>query len=691
MLTAKAENSLNDQVDEVREAFYRMMENAYSPMPSMVPMHYVEDIFSDYMIAEIEDKYFKIGYSKDAGGKIGFDVRQSWAEMEESWKPATAKSADMLVSIGDAVKVISEDAQGIRITGVLARYTDPEHPDKSATRDYFDRETFFGLKPGERKSTPLYFHHGQALKTADGKSVKIEDEIGEAEIYLGDAGVLVDAIVYQRNQYEKALGAHVKMMGFSSGAINHVVKREPVGGANHIKRWIIGETSITPTPAEPLNSVISLKSISPVIPLNLSELQAEKQPAEAAKTAQATPGALAKNQPAKENKMEYTPEEITDLLDRAAEKAVKSFVAATPATNAGGLSVTKDEADRPFLTIAEQCKAIKDFTVSMGRVIDPRLQRIENAMKAALGANEQSPTEGGLLLDPTLVSEVITPIHQEGPFSPRVRRMPVGNNSNSGWINGIDETSRATGSRWGGIRGYRLAEAGSLTASKPKFRRINWELKKYGALVYSTDELLRDASQFSAIVNTGVREEIGFMLNDDIFSGIGVAGAQGVMNSPALVTVTRDTGSKILHADIVAMWQRLDARSKANAAWYINSECQPQLDALYFSGTTSVLSPYVSYGVDGVMRIYGKPVIETEFNSALNTTGDILLADMSQYLMWEKQGIQEATSIHIAFLTDETAFRFIYASDGQSSLNSPLTPYKGTLTKSPFVVLGSAT
>ena len=87
---------------------------------------------------------------------------------------------------------------------------------------------------------------------------------------------------------------------------------------------------------------------------------------------------------------------------------------------------------------------------------------------------------------------------------------------------------------------------------------------------------------------------------------------------------------------------------------------------LYFAST--VLSPYVSYTPEGVMRIMGKPVIVNEFSEALNSKGDILLADMSEYLFWEKGGVNSASSIHLAFLTNETAFRWIYRCDGQTSM-----------------------
>jgi len=93
---------------------------------------------------------------------------------------------------------------------------------------------------------------------------------------------------------------------------------------------------------------------------------------------------------------------------------------------------------------------------------------------------------------------------------------------------------------------------------------------------------------------------------------------------------------------------------------------------------------------DPSFTLYGKPFIETEYTAALGTTGDLMLASMSQYQTINKGGIQSASSIHVQFLTAETAFRFIYRIDGQPTWNSALTPKDGGATKSPFVVLTAA-
>ena len=135
------------------------------------------------------------------------------------------------------------------------------------------------------------------------------------------------------------------------------------------------------------------------------------------------------------------------------------------------------------------------------------------------------------------------------------------------------------------------------------------------------------------------------------------------------------------------MWQRLHPAHRANSAWFINSEVEPELDQLYL--TTSLEARYITYGTDGVMRMKGRPVYVTEFNAALGTVGDILLADMSDYLMWEKGGIQSSVNPWIQWLTGEQAFKFTYRVDGQPATYSAVTPYKGSNTQSPYVALSA--
>jgi HK97 family phage major capsid protein len=516
-----------------------------------------------------------------------------------------------------------------------------------------------------------------------------------------DNGILIDAILFNREQYIQAL----ESLGWSSGTASHLVDYERGEKSTWLKTWPLGlDASMTPTPAEPRNTVIPLKSLSdllPPIPEKESEPDAEQEPAES----EPEPEAVKHNEKVQETPITQeelpmedikeevktitlTDEQISELVENAASKGAEKALESLPATKAvSNIEVELDEADRPFKSLAEQCKAVRDFEVSRGSTYDPRLKRIK-----ATGAQESVPDQGGFLLEPDLGGEILRPMHETGPFTSLINSTSTA--KNYGWLYGVDETSRATGSRWGGIRGYRLAEGDTLTASKPSFRRVTWELKKYAVLVYATDELLADASLFSQVVTEGAGEELSFMANDDVLNGLGAKGPLGILNSTALVDTTAETGqaaTTIVFENISAMWARVPGPSKRRGYWFINTDCNPQLDQMYLAAGTGGLEPrFIGYDAQGVMRIKGRPVVETEFNATLGTSGDIMFIDPYYYLFWDKVGgIQSASSIHVQFTTDETAFRFIYRCDGRPAISAALTPYKGSNTLSPFVSLAT--
>jgi hypothetical protein len=45
----------------------------------------------------------------------------------------------------------------------------------------------------------------------------------------------------------------------------------------------------------------------------------------------------------------------------------------------------------------------------------------------------------------------------------------------------------------------------------------------------------------------------------------------------------------------------------------------------------------------------------------------------------------------VRFLNDEMVWRFVWRVDGQSAFASPITPYAGSSTRSPFVALATRT
>jgi len=80
-----------------------------------------------------------------------------------------------------------------------------------------------------------------------------------------------------------------------------------------------------------------------------------------------------------------------------------------------------------------------------------------------------------------------------------------------------------------------------------------------------------------------------------------------------------------------------------------------------------------------------------EQQPSIGDAGDVLLADLSQYLAIDRGGIRSAASMHVEFLTDQMVFRFTYRFDGRPALASATTPFKSSDTVSPFVRLGART
>jgi len=153
---------------------------------------------------------------------------------------------EMLIAFGSEIKALGEG----RIGGYLVRFTNADDPDLEG--EFFSAQTDFGI----HTRLPLYYAHGQDgyFKTR---------RIGEGQFRTDDAGLWYEAQLNLRDEYERHVAQLIEAgkAGFSSGALGHLIEREPVGKSTWLKTWIIGEASVTPQPAEYRNQVLTLKSL----------------------------------------------------------------------------------------------------------------------------------------------------------------------------------------------------------------------------------------------------------------------------------------------------------------------------------------------------------------------------------------------------------------------------------------------
>lgn len=401
---------------------------------------------------------------------------------------------------------------------------------------------------------------------------------------------------------------------------------------------------------------------------------------------------------------------LVALLERGAKTKAR------PATVNGGTKSSpnavyaeprdSDEERRMgFKNQSEYCLAVvkAGMIATHGGDRDPRLkyERLNDGpvTKSVSGMSEGVGADGGFLIPPEFSTTIWMRVYENDLIKRTDRRTCTGNTMA---LTAVDESSRVNGSRFGGVYSYWLDEGGQVTQSQPKIRRVQFHLQKLACFGYITDEMLEDSQNISVDqwLNKLFAEEIEFRIGDAIYEGTGVGMPLGITNAqnPAQIVVAKETNQAaqtIVLQNIVKMWARLWIGSKKNAVWLINQDVSQQLYQLALNVGVAGVSAYLPPGglsSNPYGTLMGRPVLEIEFAQTLGTQGDICLTDLSQYVTMSKAGrggTQSDVSMHLRFQYDEMAYRTLFRVDGRSMWNTALTPFHGTNTVAPVVVLGT--
>ncbi|MHC4866785.1 MAG: phage major capsid protein [Planctomycetota bacterium] len=329
-----------------------------------------------------------------------------------------------------------------------------------------------------------------------------------------------------------------------------------------------------------------------------------------------------------------------------------------------------------------------------GGVIDKRL---EVRAPTTVGT-EGTGSDGGFAVPPDFRNEIMVKVGGEQSLMSRCDQQVSSGNT---FTVPKDETTPWQSS--GGIQAYWEGENAQLTQSKPSLEQANIRLNKLTVLVPVTDELLDDAPAMDAYLRRKAPQKMDFKINLAIIQGTGVGMPLGILNSPCAVSVAKETSQvadTIVGANVLKMWSRMygPSRSSPGCVWLINQDIEPQLGQMSIviknvAGSENVgggLCYLPANGLSGSPygTLFGKPVIPTQACETIGDKGDIIFADLSEYLIATKVGgIRAETSIHLWFDYDTTAFRFILRVAGMPWWNAAIDPRDGSNTLSPFVTL----
>lgn len=376
--------------------------------------------------------------------------------------------------------------------------------------------------------------------------------------------------------------------------------------------------------------------------------------------------------------------------ERQRPQAPRRRTQADSPTNIGNPKpAAEDDPKKGFVSHREFLTAVMDAGRT-GRV-DDRLHLCTVDRNATAGSDEAgtyADPVGGFLIPKGFSPNLLSVMAESDPLNGRTTQIPMTNAV-------VDIPARVdknhTTSVSGGLRVYRRAETQTVSASRMEFEQVTLRAHSLFGVAYATEELLaRSPISFIALLEAGFKDEFGAKLIDERINGTGVGMMEGVLVSPALVSVAKETGQAadtILYENIVKM--RARCWGYGNAVWLANNDTLPQLmtlnQAVGTSGMGMIWQP--SAVADHPDTLLGRPLIFTDYVNTLGDQGDIICGNWSQYLEGILSGMSSDESVHVRFLEHERTFKFWMENDGRCWWRSALTPKNSTVTRSPFVTL----
>jgi HK97 family phage major capsid protein len=530
---------------------------------------------------------------------------------------------EQLVYDGMEVKALGDGKVG----GYLVRFSDAKTPD--LTGDYFTKETNFG----KHQTTEVYYHHGLDRKLGQ----RVLDD--GAVMKMDEIGVWVEAQLALRDEYEKEIYglAEAGKLGWSSGTASHLVEREPMGKAYWIKRWPLGlDASLTPTPAEPRNTVFPLKSL-----FEETEPEAEEQAVEEVPQAVKVESESTIEEITPEKDKDKMEQELKDELAEMVKTAVKESL---PKVEEKPVEVKQEGA------VLIEAPAVKKIT-GLGFSNDSndgflhwmKTGQRNSALKTDL--QEGDATEGGYLVPDDMYAGIIGK-RNELSVARRAGAMVI--QTSRDVVNIPVEGTQAAFAY--------SAEEAAYTASILEFDNVSVEVQKSTLLVKITEELLDDnATNLESWLTGYVGSLLGVHENTYTIGGNGSSQAQGVL-SGGTAGLTFDDTNTIAAAEIPELFFKLKEQYMDNASWCMESATLGFLQGL--SGSLFQLFTPPT-GIPG-WNLWGKPVYPAAAMGSYSTTANqsVVVGDWSRYAIVERSGLSVFRNPYLYNNTGHVGFFF---------------------------------
>lgn len=240
----------------------------------------------------------------------------------------------------------------------------------------------------------------------------------------------------------------------------------------------------------------------------------------------------------------------------------------------------------------------------------------------------------------------------------------------------------------GGFTGRWMGEAKTNTGQNAKLIPMKMTASKLAIFADASNELMEDAPNFERFLADKLVQAVAWYMDAATLTGNGVGKPLGVLNAPSLITVNKEstqTAATIVANNLLKMYAKLHPACHRNAVWVANPTTLPQIASVFTLPINKIGSDVVpvaggqmfSEPQPGVFSLMGKPLLLSEKLPALGTTGDIILADFSKYIIGARRFVTIEKNEYASWYEDLISWRCTLRVDGRPAWPSVVTQKNG--------------
>ena len=309
----------------------------------------------------------------------------------------------------------------------------------------------------------------------------------------------------------------------------------------------------------------------------------------------------------------------------------------------------------------------------------------------------QVDSDGGFLVPPEFNMMLLDQMNEMAVVRPLCSTMTIGSDRvEMPQAKNYDHSSDLI---WGGLQAYWKGEDDQLTESKVTFEEVALTLNALTALAKVTHKMMKFSRQsVGSYLLPRMSQAITWKEEDGFINGTGSGMPLGILSAPSKVEVAIESGqslagSALVTENILKMFQQVRVERPASLTWLYN-----RVDAFFWLstlkldvGTGGAPTGLVQFMPNSpATTMLGLPLMDNEHCQALGTVGDVILSDLSQYIIADhNSGPEVAQSMHLNFDYGKENFRIMKYVDGQPRYSDTFTRQNATNDSASVVTLAT--